>query len=97
MPKFSLSLCALLLAAVPAFGQGWRGLVPLQSTAADVEHTLGPPTKATSPEHFVYALEDETVFIDLSKGTCESAGPDALNVLANVVIRILVIPRGVSL
>lgn len=97
MPKIFLSLFVLLLAAAPAFGQGWRGLVPLQSTAADVEHTLGPPNRADSPTRLVYELEDELAFIYLSTGTCERGGPDALNVPANVVVKILVAPLKKSL
>lgn len=57
-------LCAALLTTTLTAFQGWRGIVPLRSTRADVEKLLGPPADSGNKFTSVYQLENETVVID---------------------------------
>ena len=47
---------------------GWRGLVPLHSTRADVERILGQPTEVLAPETVFYRTASETLIIRYSSG-----------------------------
>jgi len=46
---------------------GYRGIVPLKSTRADVERVFGPPTDPRAPTYF---FSDKTVRIQYSKHGC---------------------------
>ena len=52
-------LLTLILTAVEADARGWRGIVPLKSTRADVERLLGLPGK-----HGRYQFENERAYIN---------------------------------
>lgn len=89
-------MCLCLGAAVFAAGQGrargWRGIVPLHSTRADVERLLGP---SRGPESYAasYHLAEESVFVEYSSGPCSArAGGRGWNVPPDTVIRIRVTP-----
>ena len=67
-----LSLILALNFVVQA--KGWRGIVPLHSTRADVERLLGPPSRKSDKKPLVrYDLEKETVAIIYSRGPCSTA------------------------
>jgi hypothetical protein len=68
--------------------KGWRGIVPLRSTRADVERLVGPPDKSSNS----YDLGDKKVFIQYSPGPCESA-PSGWNVPRDTVINIEISPK----
>lgn len=80
-------LCLLLVASATSLAKGWRGLIPLHSTRQDVEQLLG------TPKDFYYDLTSETVYVDFSSGDCKGASPDSYRVPANIVTRIMVIPK----
>ena len=71
----------------PIAARGWRGLIPLQSTRQDVERLLGTRTG------YYYNLNNETVYIDFSSGTCKGIDADSYKVPAGMVTRIMVIPK----
>lgn len=58
----------MLLAVPGAEAKGWRGIVPLHSTRADVERLLGPPTEQHSEYSVVYRTENETLIINYAQG-----------------------------
>jgi hypothetical protein len=66
------SVATIILVAVIAVGsangKGWRGIVPLHSTRADVERLLGPPTEETSKYSVFYRTPNETVTIRYAEG-----------------------------
>jgi hypothetical protein len=70
--------------------KGWRGIVPLQSTRADVERLLGP---AVGQYKDSYYLEDVNVFFAYSDGDCKNGGSLGWKVPPNTVIHFTVIPK----
>ena len=65
----SLSLILALTCVVQA--KGWRGIVPLHSTRADVEQLLGTPDRKSNNKPVVrYDLEEERVSIIYSREPC---------------------------
>jgi hypothetical protein len=68
--------------------KGWRGIVPLQSTRADVERLIGPPDKSSTS----HDLGDKKVFIQYSPGPCKGA-PGGWNVPRDTVINIEIYPK----
>jgi hypothetical protein len=85
--RHQLTLSALLLCvlAVSVQAKGWRGIVPLHSTRADVVRILGRPNLAGDR----YELERETVSILYSDGPCRTGG---WNVPKDTVIDIMTEP-----
>lgn len=69
--------------------QGWRGIVPLHSTRAEVEALIGPPM---SPKGRTYDLKDERVTVFYSEGTCDNSKVE-WNVLPDIVIGITIYPQ----
>jgi hypothetical protein len=63
---FFLFLTLFLVSSAEA--KGWRGIVPLHSTRADVERLLGQPEKRMSEFSDFYRTPNETVIIDYAKG-----------------------------
>ncbi|SRR6266851_6236448 len=47
--------------------RGWRGIVPLKSTRADVERILGPPTEKSG----ITYLPDKSVVVQYSTRRCD--------------------------
>ena len=70
--KFLISiwsyLCIAALTGVPVQGKGWRGIMPLHSTRADVARLLGPPTETNGEYSVTYLMPNETVIITYAKG-----------------------------
>ena len=78
-----------ILLAIPANAfqeKGWRGILPLHSTRADVERLLGP---STSPSGRVYKTENEVVFIEYAEAPCKGF-LSGWNVPADTVLMITV-------
>jgi hypothetical protein len=65
---FILLLFSALLAVPGVEAKGWRGIVPLHSTRADVATLLGPPTEQHSEYSVVYRTENETLTINYAQG-----------------------------
>lgn len=65
-------MATIILVAVCAVGsangKGWRGIIPLHSTRADVERLLGPPTEETSKYSVFYRTPNESVTIRYAEG-----------------------------
>lgn len=70
--------------------KGWRGIVPLHSTRADVERLLGPGTNQCK---CAYYLDDVNVFFQYSSGDCKSGGSGGWNIPPDTVIRFTVVPK----
>jgi len=65
---FILLLFSTLLTVPRAEAKGWRGIVPLHSTRADVERLLGPPSEKLSEYSVLYRTENETLTINYARG-----------------------------
>jgi hypothetical protein len=80
-----LSLCMSLTVAPPQ-DKGWRGIIPLHSTRADVERLLGE----SNTRGAIYDLEDVRVSIIYQRHTCEENKGKGFNVPRDTVLRIIV-------
>ena len=69
---------------------GWRGIVPLHSTRADVERLLGTGTDSCK---CAYYLEDVNAFFYYSSGNCKSRVSGGWDVPTDTVVRIVVYPK----
>jgi hypothetical protein len=58
--------------------RAWRGLVPLQSTRADVEKVLGKSEKSHYST-YIYNTADNRIDILYSEGTCEPSEVERWN------------------
>ncbi|MEK6289146.1 MAG: hypothetical protein AABO57_25825 [Acidobacteriota bacterium] len=74
--------------------KGWRGIVPLYSTRADVERLLGPPANKGDCIQSLcsYYLDDVNVHFNYSPGDCKS-GRGIWNVPPGTVVWITVYPK----
>ena len=81
------ALLLLLLGSGHAAAKGWRRIVPLRSTRAEVERRLGKPRGG------FYEVKGERAFIFYSNGRgCD--GLQDWDVPRDTVVRIVVRPRG---
>jgi hypothetical protein len=62
--------------------KGWRGMVPMRSTRADVEAVLG---QGTGPEKCSYYLDDMNVFFVYTSDRCEDGEARRWNVAPGTV------------
>jgi hypothetical protein len=69
--------------------EGWRNIVPLHSTRADVERLLGTSTTQCGCSYY---LDDMNIFFKYSPGDCKS-GRGVWDVPAETVVWITVIPK----
>jgi hypothetical protein len=65
---FVFFLFSTLVTVPGAEAKGWRGIVPLHSTRADVERLLGPPTERLRGNSVFYRTENETLIINYARG-----------------------------
>jgi hypothetical protein len=79
----------LLSTVVMSRAQGWRGIVPLHSTRAEVEALIGPPMQ---PNGRTYDLKDERVNVVYSEGACDNNKVE-WNVPPDTVIGITIYPQ----
>jgi len=68
---------------------GWKGIVPLHSTRADVERLLGPPTEACK-EACEYDTKSEGVFVRYSSERCSKDNTNGWNVPPDTVLSLSV-------
>lgn len=69
MVKLIIIILFIAVAAPsPSFAQGWRGIIPLHSTRADVEKLLGASTDECN---CVYETENEVIRVDYATAPCE--------------------------
>jgi hypothetical protein len=88
LPK-ALLLYVALASATGAYAQGWKGIVPLHSTRADVERLLGPGAGACKCS---YETEGESLRVEYAKGPCQGY-PSGWNVPADTVLAVRVSPH----
>lgn len=84
-----LCMSTPIFAAVLTQPKGWRGIVPLHSTRADVERLIGKPNF----NHDLYDFENERVDITYSNDTCTQGSRGMWNVQPDTVISIRVAPK----
>ena len=70
----------------------WHGLVPLQSTRADVERLLGKPQKIRYST-YIYDTAHDRIDILYSQGRCQVSEVERWNVQKDVIIRIDIRPK----
>lgn len=90
MNIIEIILCVSLLDFGSSQNNGWKGIVPLHSTRADVERLLGP---ALSQCRCDYRTETENVFVLYSAERCAKGVQNAWNVPSDTVISIIVTPK----
>jgi hypothetical protein len=66
--QFLFFLFSTLVTVPGAEAKGWRGIVPLHSTRAEVERLLGPPTERLRGNSVFYRTENETLIIAYARG-----------------------------
>jgi hypothetical protein len=83
-------LATLLMATTCGQQQpkGWRGIVPLRSTRAEVIRLLGQPNIGND----LYEIDDNRIFFVYSDGPCEKGRP-GWNVPPDTVVSISVAPN----
>jgi len=90
-----ITLSLLLCSSQPS-QVGWRGIIPLHSTRADVERLLGPGTDGCKCGYY---LSDVNLSVVYSSFNCEncicstSSGENVWNVPNDTVLRIVVYPK----
>ncbi|MDQ3802536.1 MAG: hypothetical protein M3416_01580 [Acidobacteriota bacterium] len=86
-----LLLCVSVMLPTTAQSQakGWRGIVPLHSTRADVERLIGKPNF----KYDLYDFEKERVSILYSSDPCTEGLQGGWNVPRDTVIQISVAPK----
>lgn len=96
MGRVVIQIIAVLLLATfqAAFSgqvqqRGWKGIVPLHSTRAEVEAQLGKSSEACQCS---YKNPNEAVVIDYAKGPCKGP-PHGWNVPAEKVLQITLFPK----
>ena len=68
MEKLLLSILILVFLGSSVSARGWRGIIPLHSTRADIESLVGKPS---SERNDIYHTDKEFVRVDYAKGRCE--------------------------
>jgi hypothetical protein len=84
-----LFLYLLTASAGGVYAQGWRGIVPLHSTRADVERLLGP---ATGECKCFYQTGDELLRVEYARTRCKGY-PSGWSVSAETVLEFSVRPE----
>lgn len=83
-------ICVMLSMTALLEAKGWRGIMPLHSTRADVERLLGKPNFGDG----VYDLESERVSFIYSEGPCSMSSPWSVwNVRRDTVVEISIGPK----
>jgi hypothetical protein len=86
--RFTMLMAALFLSALVSRAEGWRGIIPLKSTRADVERLLGKPNNLGR-----YQFENERAHIHYAIGSCNLADRCECLVPEGTVIDIYVEPE----
>lgn len=85
-------LCTVLSTVEFTQAKGWRGLVPLHSTRADVERLLGTPKESRGVAS-TYQTKDQRVLVFYSAGQCQETGSNDWNVPRDTVLSITIHPN----
>jgi hypothetical protein len=87
----SILTCILVMlpANVKQGARGWRGIVPLHSTRADVERLLGPPGGQCK---CIYKTENELISVEYASAPCKGE-PPGWNVQGDTVLSLRVTPK----
>lgn len=94
MSSLLLYLCMTLSVPALSGGEGWRGIVPLRSTRADVERLLGPPADPSKQHASFHDLEKEVVTVFYASGPpCGSDMVSGWRVPRGTVVRLIVSPK----
>src|SRR2546423_15604886 len=95
MNRFVASSCLAIIMVSLVHAKEWRGIVPLHSTRADVEHLLGKPKQDFEGILVSYRLPTETIDIQYAANSqCTAEWPyDSWNVPKQTVTFIRVAPR----
>jgi hypothetical protein len=88
MGKVLLAMSLVLTIAPSLSARGWRGIIPLHSTRADVERLLGKPSSEVDN---LYKTENDLVRVDYAKGPC-NGWPRGWNVASDTVLALTVMP-----
>lgn len=91
-------ICSILVSTLLMFfvhspsadTKGWRGIVPLQSTRAEVESQFGEGTNECKCSYY---RDDINVFFVYASGDCESDGSGDWNITKDTVIRFTIYPK----
>lgn len=77
-------VCFCVLPSANLFQEtrGWRGIIPLHSTRADVERLLGPSNDKC---RCIYKTETEVVYVEYAEGRCKGT-PSGWNVQPDTVL-----------
>jgi len=86
MGKVLISICLALTFAASISARGWRGIVPLHSTRADVELLLGKPS---AERNDIYNTDKEFVRVDYARDSCDG-WPSGWNVRRDTVLALTV-------
>lgn len=84
----AILVCLVVFTPRAASGKGWKGIVPLHSTRADVDKLLGPPKGEDSG----YEIGGEQVLISYPSQGCQEGLPGGWKVPSNTVISITISP-----
>ena len=85
-------MCSALNMVGPTQAKGWRGLVPLHSTRADVERLLGRPKESRGVAS-TYDTTNERVHVFYSAGQCKESTSNGWNVPRDTLLSITVQPN----
>lgn len=89
MKIIEIIVCVALFGSVSQTVEGWKGIVPLRSTRADVERLLGPPVRPCK-EGYTYDTKSEGVFLRYSDEPCEKGEANRWRVPSDTVISLTV-------
>lgn len=89
MNIIEIILCFSVFSSISSKVEGWKGIIPLHSTRADVERLLGPPVKPCK-DSCHYDTTTEGVFVRYSGEPCEEGQENRWRVPANTVISLSV-------
>jgi hypothetical protein len=83
-------VCVMPVASAATQAKGWRGIVPLHSTRANVERLLGKPRAAGN----MYELRTERAYVIYADGgACGKGSESEWNVPRDTVLSIVVTPK----
>src|SRR6266496_2215459 len=90
----SIITCVCMALIVVGFSQakGWRGIVPLHSTRAEVERLLGAPRESRGVAS-TYETNAERVLVFYSAGQCKEGTSNVWNVPRDTVLSLTVHPN----
>lgn len=89
MKMIGIIVCVALFGSFSPKVEGWKGIVPLRSTRAEVERLLGAPVRPCK-EGCTYDTKSEGVFVRYSGEPCEEGEANRWRVPPHTVISLTV-------